>query len=188
MVVAFGLGNPGERYDLTRHNIGKEVIARLIRSLGLSPKPGRGEFIYAHDAVSDLCLVVPTTYVNISGVVAAEVLDFFGASPDRLMVVFDDFSLPLGAIRIRKKGSDGGHNGLASIIYHLASEEFPRLRLGVGPLPPDADPADFVLSRFTSEEVSTVERLKKDAAEALIAVAASGIDHAMNTYNRKGGA
>jgi PTH1 family peptidyl-tRNA hydrolase len=184
-VVAFGLGNPGERYDLTRHNIGKEVVTRLIRSLGLSPKPGKGEFIYAYEPERDLCLVVPTTYVNMSGVSAAEALDLFEVSLDRLLVVFDDFSLPLGTIRIRKKGSDGGHNGLASIIYHLASQEFPRLRLGVGPLPPDTDPAGFVLSPFTSEEAPAVERLKDDAAEALISVITSGIDHAMNTYNRK---
>jgi PTH1 family peptidyl-tRNA hydrolase len=187
LVVAFGLGNPGKRYDLTRHNIGKQVITRLIRSLGLSLRPGTGEFFYARDPVRDLCLVVPTTYVNMSGVSAAETLDFFGVTPARMMVVFDDFNLPLGTIRIRKKGSDGGHNGLASIIYHLASQEFPRLRLGVGPLPPDADPADFVLSKFTPEEEATVERLKKEAVEALTSVADSGIEHAMNTYNRRVG-
>jgi len=185
LVVAFGLGNPGDRYDHTRHNVGKEVIASLVRTLGLPLKPGRGEFVYARGPARDLGLVVPTTYVNLSGVSAAEALEFFGAELGRFLVVCDDFSLPLGAIRIRKKGSDGGHNGLASIIYHLASQDFPRLRLGVGPLPADTDPAEFVLSRFAADEMAAVERLKQDAVEALLAVAASGLEHAMNTYNRK---
>jgi PTH1 family peptidyl-tRNA hydrolase len=185
LVVAFGLGNPGERYDATRHNIGKEVITRLIRSLALSPEPGRGEFIYARDPARDLCLVVPTTFVNMGGVSVVEALDFLGVGSDSLIVICDDFSLPLGSIRIRKKGSDGGHNGLASIIYHLASREFSRLRLGVGPLPPGIDAQDFVLSRFTSEEEPVVEQLKGEACEALLAVAASGIDKAMNRYNKR---
>jgi PTH1 family peptidyl-tRNA hydrolase len=185
LVVAFGLGNPGDRYDDTRHNIGKEVVTNLIRRLGLSLRPGRGEFAYARDPSRELGLVVPTTYMNLSGLSAAEALDFFGVDRDRFLAVCDDFSLPLGAIRIRKKGSDGGHNGLSSIIYHLASQEFPRLRLGIGPVPPDADPAEFVLSRFAGDERAAVTRLKRDAAEALIAVATSGLERAMNTYNRK---
>ena len=185
MVVAFGLGNPGDRYDHTRHNVGKEVIADLIRRLGLSLKPGKGEFAYARDPARDLVLVLPTTYVNLSGVSAAGALDFFRADRESLLVVCDDFNLPLGAIRIRKRGSDGGHNGLGSIIYQLASMEFPRLRLGVGPVPPDTDPADFVLSRFTGGEEAHVEQLKNEAADALIAIATSGLEHAMNTYNRK---
>ena len=185
MVVAFGLGNPGDRYNHTRHNIGKEVIADLVRRLGLSLKPGKGEFAYARDPATDLALVLPTTYVNLSGVSAAEALGFFRADRESLLVVCDDFNLPLGAIRIRKKGSDGGHNGLGSIIYQLASTEFPRLRLGVGPVPPDTDPADFVLSRFTGDEEALVADLKTEAAEALMAIAASGLEHAMNTYNRR---
>ena len=185
MLVAFGLGNPGDRYDHTRHNVGKEIITRLVRTLGISLKLGRGEFAYARDPARDLGLVVPTTYVNLSGVSAVETLEFFGADRERFLAVCDDFSLPLGAIRIRKKGSDGGHNGLASIIYHIGSQEFPRLRLGVGPLPPDTDPAEFVLSRFASDEEAAVERLKQDATEALLTVAASGLERAMNTYNRK---
>ena len=185
MVVAFGLGNPGEGYDLTRHNIGKEVVTDLVERLGLSLKPGKGEFVYARDPARGLALVVPTTYVNLSGVSAAEALDFFRADRDRLLAVCDDFNLPLGAIRIRKKGSDGGHNGLASIIYQLASLEFPRLRLGIGPVPSGAVPADFVLSRFDAGESAAVRRLKHDAAEAVLAIAESGLEIAMNTYNRK---
>lgn len=185
MVVAFGLGNPGDRYDHTRHNIGKEVVTGLIRRMGLSLRPGQGEFVYARDPARDLALVVPTTYVNLNGVSAAEALDFFKADRECLVAVCDDFNLPLGAVRIRKKGSDGGHNGLGSIIYQLESSEFPRLRLGVGPVPPDADPADFVLSRFTDDEEAPVRRLKDEASDALIEIATSGLARAMNTYNRR---
>jgi PTH1 family peptidyl-tRNA hydrolase len=185
LVVAFGLGNPGEGYDLTRHNIGKEVVTDLVRRLGLSLKPGKGDFVYARDPSRDLVLVVPTNYVNLSGVSAAEALDSLREDRQGFLAVCDDFNLPLGTIRIRKKGSDGGHNGLASIIYHLASLEFPRLRLGIGPVPPGTVPADFVLSRFTAGESAVVRRLKHDAAEALLAIAASGLEIAMNTYNRR---
>jgi PTH1 family peptidyl-tRNA hydrolase len=185
LLVAFGLGNPGDRYDRTRHNVGKEVITRLIRSLGLSIKPGRGEFAYARDPARDLGLVIPATYVNLSGICAVEALRFFCADQGELLAVCDDFNLPLGAVRIRKKGSDGGHNGLASIIYHLVSPEFPRLRIGIGPLPPDTGRADFVLSRFTAGEEAVIEQAKQDAAEAVLAVATAGLDHAMNAFNRK---
>jgi PTH1 family peptidyl-tRNA hydrolase len=187
LVVAFGLGNPGQRYDLTRHNAGVEVITLLRRSLELPSTPGRGDFAYALDAARDLYLVAPTTYVNTCGESVIEALNQFGADPDALIVVCDDYSLPLGSIRIRKKGGDGGHNGLASIIYQLASEEFPRLRLGIGPLPPETDPRDFVLSRFTGDELAKVEQLKKAAAEAILEIADSGLDRAMNTYNRRVG-
>jgi PTH1 family peptidyl-tRNA hydrolase len=185
LVVAFGLGNPGERYDLTRHNVGREVVAGLIRSLGLSARPGKGDFVYALDSARDLCLVISTTYMNLSGVSAAGALEFLGEGPDSLLVVFDDFSLPLGSIRIRKKGSDGGHNGLASIIYHLSSQDFPRLRLGIGPPPEDTDPADYVLSTFTAAERPAAEHLKAEAAEAVLAIAATGLDSAMNLFNKR---
>jgi PTH1 family peptidyl-tRNA hydrolase len=185
LVVAFGLGNPGDRYDHTRHNIGREVIIRLIRALGLTLEPGKGEFDFARDAARDLILVVPTTYVNLSGVSALEALEFFGVDRGQFLAVCDDFSLPLGTIRIRKKGSDGGHNGLASIIYHYASEDFPRLRMGIGPLPPDTDPAEFVLSRFDPDEREAVEHLKENASKAVLTIAASGLELGMNTYNRK---
>ncbi|MFH1313386.1 MAG: aminoacyl-tRNA hydrolase, partial [Candidatus Eisenbacteria bacterium] len=132
----FGLGNPGDRYRQSRHNLGKDVVSALAQELGLAVNAGAGEFFYSRDPSRDLCLVIPTTYVNTSGVSAYQAMEAFGAYPEDFLVVCDDFSLPLGAIRIRKSGSGGGHNGLASIIYQLATLDFPRLRLGVGPLPP----------------------------------------------------
>ena len=185
MLVAFGLGNPGDRYDGTRHNLGKEIIRTLIDELHLKTKSGRGSYCYADDPSRDLSLVVPTAYVNASGICARQVIEHLGIEREEFLVVCDDFSLPLGTIRIRKKGSDGGHNGLASIIYQLGSEEFPRLRLGIGPLPEGMEAAEFVLSRFGPADAAVVRTLRESAIEALLTVADFGIDSAMNSYNRR---
>lgn len=185
MLVAFGLGNPGDDYHGTRHNIGKEVITDLIEKLDLSPSPGWGGFMYAHDSGRNIHLVVPTTYVNASGVSAYQVVENLGIDLERLLVVCDDFNLPLGTLRIRKRGSDGGHNGLASVIYYLGSEDFPRLRIGVGPLAPGVNSVDFVLGRFAAEEMAAVELMKRQAGLAILEVSDSGLDAAMNKYNRK---
>ena len=185
MLVVFGLGNPGDRYRQSRHNLGKDVVSALAQDLGLSVTAGAGEFFYSRDPRRNLCLVVPTTYVNTSGVSASQALGAFDADPENFLVVCDDFSLPLGTIRIRKSGSGGGHNGLVSIIYQLGTQDFPRLRLGVGPLPPGVDAADFVLSRFEPGDEDLVQKIKETAAEAVLAVGRDGIDKAMNTYNKR---
>jgi PTH1 family peptidyl-tRNA hydrolase len=187
LLVGFGLGNPGARYVGTRHNLGKEVVTCLVEELRLKVNPGRGPYSYAHDPSRDLSLVIPTIYVNTSGVAARDVVEHLGITLEEFLVVCDDFNIPLGTLRIRKKGSDGGHNGLASIIYQLSSQDFPRLRLGVGPVPPGMEAADFVLSGFEPDEEATVRALKSTACEALLAVAAGGIDDTMNTYNRRVG-
>ena len=185
MLVAFGLGNPGGRYTGTRHNVGKEVIGSLAEQLGLKLKPGRGDFHCAHDPERDIDLIVPTIFVNNNGTAASRVLESLGARPDQLLVVCDDFNLPLGTLRIRKRGSEGGHNGLSSIIYHLGTQDFPRLRIGVGPLPAGTDWADFVLARFTADETDDILKMKEEAARAVLDIAGSGLDAAMNTYNRR---
>jgi PTH1 family peptidyl-tRNA hydrolase len=185
LVVAFGLGNPGSRYDRTRHNLGKEVVTTLAEELHLTLCPGKGAYCLADDASRDLSLVTPTTYVNASGISACQIVEHLEISLEELLVVCDDISLPLGTLRIRKKGSDGGHNGLASIIYQLGSQDFPRLRLGIGPVPVGMEVADFVLSGFAPDEEGTVRSLKQTAREALLAIASGGIDNAMNAYNRR---
>ena len=185
MLVVFGLGNPGDRYGRTRHNLGKEVVDALARKLKLGVTAGTGEFFYSRHRSTDLVLVVPTTYVNTSGVSASQTIEAFDVDLEDFLVVCDDFSLPLGTIRLRKSGSDGGHNGLASVIFQLASQDFPRLRIGVGPLPPGVDAADFVLDRFDPEEEEAVARIVDTAGEAVLAVGRDGIDKAMNVYNRK---
>lgn len=185
MLVAFGLGNPGEMYEGTRHNVGKQVVLSLISDLGLKPRPGKGRYSYASDASRDLVLVVPSTYMNTSGEAASQVLEHLGAATGDLLVVCDDFALPTGMVRIRKQGSDGGHNGLASIIYSLGSEAFPRLRIGIGPVRPGIDPANFVLSHFEAVELQSVETACRDACEAVLTIASGGLDRAMNAYNKR---
>jgi PTH1 family peptidyl-tRNA hydrolase len=185
LLVAFGLGNPGDHYEGTRHNVGKEVLGRLAGQLGLELLPGVGDFCGAHDPERDLYFIVPTTFVNTSGQAASQVLESLGARPDQLLVLCDDVNLPLGTLRIRKRGSEGGHNGLASVIYQLGTQDFPRLRMGVGPLPEEEDRADFVLARFTGDEMEDVRKMKEDAGRAVLDIAISGLDTAMNTYNRR---
>jgi PTH1 family peptidyl-tRNA hydrolase len=185
VLVALGLGNPGQVYEGTRHNVGKEVVLSLIEELGLRAKPGKGCYSYASDPSRDLVLVIPTTYMNASGQAAKQALEHLGAATQDLLVVCDDFALPAGMIRIRKQGGYGGHNGLASIIYDLNSEVFPRLRIGVGPVPGAVSPVDFVLSRFETADEPPLQRSRAEAREALLVIAASGLDRAMNAYNRK---
>jgi PTH1 family peptidyl-tRNA hydrolase len=185
LLVVFGLGNPGDRYQGTRHNVGKEVAGSIAGRLGLKLVPGRGDFYRAHDPERDVHLIIPTTYVNESGRAARQAIYSLGAHPEDLLAVCDDFNLPLGSLRIRKRGSDGGHNGLASIIYHLDTRDFPRLRMGVGPLPEGTDWADFVLSGFAGAETEEVLKMKEEAAGAVLDIAGSGLDAAMNTYNRR---
>jgi PTH1 family peptidyl-tRNA hydrolase len=185
LLVVLGLGNNGEEYRGTRHNVGKEVVGTLAEKLRLRVSPGRGDYHHARAASKDLVLVIPTTYVNLSGLAAAEALSEFGAGVGDLLVVCDDFYLPLGTVRLRPQGSDGGHNGLASIVYELGSEEFGRLRIGVGPLPEGRDAGDFVLGRFEPSELEAIGRAKATASEAVLAVAAGGIVRAMNHYNKR---
>lgn len=185
MLVVLGLGNPGDAYRGTRHNLGKEIVSSLGEELGLRARPGRGDYQYARDDSRDVLLVVPTIYMNISGRAAAQVLEHFGAAVSDLLAVCDDFALPLGSLRIRRQGSDGGHNGLASIIGDLGSEDFPRLRVGVGPVPAGVLWTDFVLSRFERSEEEQAAEAVSTAREAVLAIAAVGVERAQNLYNAR---
>jgi PTH1 family peptidyl-tRNA hydrolase len=185
LLVVLGLGNPGDAYRGTRHNLGKEIVSSLGEELGLRARPGRGDYQYARDDSRDVLLVVPTIYMNISGRAAAQVLEHFGAAVSDLLAVCDDFALPLGSLRIRRQGSDGGHNGLASIIGDLGSEDFPRLRVGVGPVPAGVLWTDFVLSRFERSEEEQAAEAVSTAREAVLAIAAVGVERAQNLYNAR---
>jgi PTH1 family peptidyl-tRNA hydrolase len=185
VLVALGLGNPGERYDRTRHNVGKRVVGSLIERLRLRASPGKGDYCFAEATSRNLVLVIPTIFMNSSGHAASRVLEQVGMGCEDLLVVCDDFYLPLGAVRLRKQGGDGGHKGLASIIYELGSQNFGRLRVGVGMPPDDVDPADFVLSGFGREEEPIMEKTLAAAGEAVLAAADRGIGWAMNVYNKR---
>jgi PTH1 family peptidyl-tRNA hydrolase len=178
-----GLGNPGSEYDGTRHNIGFAVLDELAAHYKIGFRAGRGEYSYATNG--DCLLVKPMTYMNNSGIAVKEVLDWFKLAARDLLVVFDDFHLPLGSLRLREKGSPAGHNGLASIIWHLNSDEFPRLRCGIGHETNPADKADFVLSRFDRQELETVQKMVAAACDIAVIAAEQDFRSALDHLSRK---
>ncbi len=177
-IAIVGLGNPGSQYQETRHNVGFMVVSELCRRFRTSLRPGKGEYLVTRTNLEgvDVHLVAPMTFMNNSGVAVAEILDRYHLTFRELLVVVDDFALPLGLLRFRMKGSDGGHNGLASIIYTLNSDEFPRLRCGIGnaAMPQETDMAPFVLSPFGQDEIPQVNDMVKRAADACIEFARTG--------------
>ena len=186
-IIIVGLGNPGIEYEGTRHNVGFEVADSLCGKLKKKFKPGRGEYLIATAAIegNEVAIVKPLTMMNNSGFAVGEVLEKYGVSTQNLVVVVDDFAIPLGTIRLREKGSDGGHNGLASIIYQLNSNEFARLRCGIKTetMPSKNMMATFVLSRFERDEIPLVKEMTARATDATLEIVRSGISRAMNKFN-----
>jgi len=181
------LGNPGDRYTATRHNIGWWVGDVLAERRRMKFKPGQGDYYIAEGRVGGqkARLMKATTYMNESGRAVAQYSSWFELFPEDLIVVTDDIDLPLGQIRIRARGSSGGHNGLASVIEHVGSEAIARCRCGVGPVPPEGDAADFVLDPFGAEELIIARQMAASAADAVETMVARGVSVAANTYNRK---
>ena len=184
MWVVVGLGNPGARYAETRHNLGFRLVDAFSRDLNPSWTEYRN-FAAAIVSVESqhLALVKPRTYMNSSGCAVRDALARFDAGTERLLVAVDDVNLALGRIRIRREGSDGGHNGLLSILQVLGTGGFPRLRMGIGPPPPDGDLVDFVLAPFASGQQEAVSEMICRAAEAVRVVLVGDIDAAMNRFN-----
>jgi PTH1 family peptidyl-tRNA hydrolase len=188
MHLIIGLGNPGREYELTRHNLGFLVADELAASARSAFRPGKGEYWLAQCSLNESAFIVlkPVTYMNNSGIAVEEFLQQEEISLEHILVVCDDFQLPLGTLRLRPGGSDGGHNGLASIIYHLQTDQFPRLRCGIGS---EAMPAEkpmivnFVLDSFTKAELPVVKRMVNRAREATLAFVEDGIGGAMNRFN-----
>ena len=188
--LILGLGNIGQQYTGTRHNLGFEVVNLVAKKLGatsMRERPFcRAAAVLINDSDSletELILAWPTMLMNRSGLAAGDLLGELELDPLQMLVVVDDFNLSLGALRFRTSGSDGGHNGLASIIETLGTEDFPRLRLGIGPLADNKEVTDFVLSRFTENELTTAERMVALAAEAVIFAANHRLDEAMSKFN-----
>ncbi|MDR2727797.1 MAG: aminoacyl-tRNA hydrolase [Chitinispirillales bacterium] len=187
-VLIFGLGNPGVKYSGTRHNIGFCVIDELcaeLRAFGpvnccesevRMARTGTGN-------VKTAALVKPQTYMNLSGDAVKACMSKCGLSVEKCLVIVDDFNIPLGKIRFRRGGTHGGHNGLKSIEASAGSKDFPRLRVGIGPLPEESEIIDFVLGRFEERELTEVRKVVKVCAEAIIFALENGIDTAMNKYN-----
>lgn len=185
MRIVVGLGNPGREYANTRHNIGFMVVDELARRAG---NPGfrrrfRSELAEATVDGERLVLAKPQTYMNLSGHAAREIVNWYHAPLDDLVVVLDDLDLPFGTLRLRAKGSAGGHNGLTSIIEQLGSTAVPRLRVGIGR--PRSSTISHVLSRFSSAEERALPELTADAADAVMLWARDGIIAAMNEVNRR---
>lgn len=187
MRIIAGLGNPGGEHEGSRHNVGSLVIAGLAEERSIRLEAGPGDFMAGRGKIegADVLLVMPLTYMNRSGRAVARVLEWTGAALEDVLVVCDDVNLPLGQLRMRGAGSAGGHNGLASIISTLGSEEFARLRVGVGPPELGEDLADYVLDRFRDDEADAVDAMLERARAAVRKLLSSGIGEAMTLYNRR---
>ncbi len=189
MKLIVGLGNPGLEYERTRHNAGFMALDELARRHAGGAVP-RSKF---HAALLDAsingekCLLMrPTTFMNRSGLSVGEAIRFYKLEPSEdMLVLVDEVALPVGEVRIRPSGSDGGHNGLGDISRALGGADYPRLRIGIGAVPKFMVRADWVLSRFMSEEKADVERAIKSAADATEMALSKGLDAAMNTFNRR---
>ena len=190
MHLIVGLGNPGDAYAKTRHNLGAKAVelaaARWTVALqpGDAARFGQGR-IGPPERPANVTLAIPLTWINVSGPAVKTLLDSLGLAPDQLIVVYDDLDLPLGRMRIRRRGGPGGHNGLLSIITALNTDAFSRLKLGIGRPPAGIDAADYVLAPFLAEERAEVERILDQAVPALACMVTEGVGAAMNRFNAR---
>ncbi len=188
MHVIVGLGNPGREYKGTRHNIGFAVMDCLAEKYNIAIDEKKHKALIGKGVIEGekVILVKPQTYMNLSGESIRAVLDYYKIDEtEELLVIYDDISLPVGALRIRPKGSAGGHNGIKNIIAHLGGEEFWRIKVGVGEKPSRMDLKDYVLGHFTKEETEILEDSSKRCMEAIVMLLAGDRDAAMNRFNRK---
>lgn len=185
MKVVVGLGNPGSKYAGTRHNVGFAVLDLLAES----PRCGRAQRRFQAEVAElaedgdKVLLVRPETFMNLSGLSVRQLVDFYQMPPEAVLVVCDDFNLPLGKLRVRARGTHGGHNGLRDIQSHLGTTEYARLRIGVGP-PEEGEAVDHVLGRFRPGEKPVIEDALARAAQAVTVWIHQGIDACMNEYNK----
>ena len=181
-----GLGNPGKEYAATRHNIGFITLDRLAQQEHFDIKKIKFKSLVCDTVLAGKrCMMMkPSTFMNNSGEAVGECARFYKIPPEHILVIYDDINFDPGVMRIRKKGSDGGHNGMKSIIYHLNSNAFPRIRMGIGAKPhPEYDLADWVLSGFSENEKKALEPAIDNACDAIRQIVAGEIDIAMNRYN-----
>ena len=184
--IIAGLGNPGVEYEKTRHNTGFMAVDALSQRFGFSVNTHKFNALIADTVISDKrCLVMkPLTYMNKSGEAISDAMDFYNIPPENIIVIFDDISLDVGKMRLRRKGSSGGHNGIKSIIHNCGSQDFPRIKIGVGGKPhPDYDLADWVLSSYSDNELKLLGEVFDHTARAVELILRGNITQAMNDYN-----
>ena len=183
MKIIFGIGNPGAQYKETRHNVGFTIIDRLATKTNLKLRKSWLQGIGNENGI-EYYLIKPLSFVNECGVVAKQLKqEFFGFDLSDFLVVVDDFSIPLGTVRMRAKGSSGGHKGLESIIYHLGTREFPRIRIGIGPKV--GIPTDFVLSDFTRQELQVLDEVMEQVIYCIHIFITDGLTRAIEVCNVK---
>jgi len=184
--IVAGLGNPGQKYEDTRHNAGFLALDHMCKSWGVPVKRLKFQSLCGDGFVAGqrVLFLRPSTFMNRSGEAVRDAMGFYKIPPERVVVLFDDISLPTGGLRVRRKGSDGGHNGIKSILYLTGSDAFPRVKIGVGKKPhPDMELAAWVLSRFTKDERAQVDSILDDVQSAVELIVGGDIDAAMNRYN-----
>ncbi len=183
--LIFGLGNPGNKYAHTLHNAGYRVVENLATRLG-APKPRkRDTYLYTESKYEgkNLSLIQPLTYMNRSGEAVRQALHWYRVEPEKILVIYDDMDLPPGTIRLRPRGGSGGHGGLKSIVNTLDSQEFPRLRIGIGKPPEGINAPAYVLGKLEGEMASALEDAEEKATEAVLTFIGYGIEEAMNKFN-----
>jgi PTH1 family peptidyl-tRNA hydrolase len=184
--IIVGLGNPGVSYERTRHNAGFLAVESLEKKCSFSPAEHKFNAVCNRAVIGGKsCLVMrPQTFMNKSGEAVSDAMDFYEIEPENIIVIYDDISLGVGDMRIRRKGSAGGHNGIKSIIELCGSQDFPRVKIGIGEKPhPDYDLADWVLSRFTDEEMIKLSEINNNVCEAIELIVKGEINEAMNKFN-----
>lgn len=185
MKIIVGLGNPTREYEGTRHNIGFSVIYKISDEYNIRVDTRKHKALIGKGVIEGekVILAMPQTYMNLSGESVRELLDYYKCECKDLIVIYDDISLDVGKLRLRAKGSAGGHNGVKNIISHLGTDVFDRIKVGIGEKPKHMDLADYVLGRFTNEEKSVIRQSAEKACRAVSAIITEGIEKAMNTYN-----
>lgn len=187
MWAVVGLGNPGKRYVRTRHNAGFLFVRSVAKAWGVRLRKSSfsSKTKWTDRYGKRILLATPQTYMNNSGLAVRQIVTSGGVALENLVIVYDDLDIPLGDIRIRKEGSAGTHRGMISIVEELGSMLFPRIRVGIGPLPPDTDATDFVLSSFLDEEKPLLEQGLRSAEKALDLILEERIEVAMNLFNQR---
>lgn len=186
MKVIAGLGNPGKQYEQTRHNVGFMVIDELAKRLNISLDKGKFNGIYGigHISGEKVILLKPLTYMNLSGECVRPFLDYYKVPKENFVVIYDDLDLPVGTIRLRMKGSAGGHNGMKSLIHHLGTEEFKRIRIGISRPNNKMKVIDYVLGKFSEDDMHSIQKAVEDSASACEKWIHTPFLEVMNEFNR----